>query len=114
MCGLPVHSARTIPRVAGVSVFNWDDADQGALAAVVQNPWLVGTTINTHLARALPNVSVDSGSLTPEQILPPTFDVSQSLALTDDKFYLILGGIGSLGLQVAIWMYRVSTILPSA
>jgi hypothetical protein len=49
-------------------------------------------------------------SFTPEQLLSPSFDVSHSLALADDKFYLILGGIGSLGLQIAIWMYRVSNV----
>ncbi|KAJ7622843.1 polyketide synthase [Mycena polygramma] len=106
ICGLPADSARTIPRIPGVSIFNWEDADQGSKATVAQNPWLVGTTLSTHLGRALPDVSVDGGSITPEQLLPSTFDVSRSLALADDKFYVILGGIGSLGLQVAIWMYR--------
>ncbi|KAF8920772.1 polyketide synthase [Mucidula mucida] len=106
LCGLSAASARTIPRIAGVSVFNWEDADQGALTAVTQNPWLVGTTINVHLTSAVQKVNVDDNLLTPEQLLPSSFDVSQTLALAEDKFYLILGGIGSLGLQVAIWMYR--------
>ncbi|KAF8178693.1 polyketide synthase [Mycena galopus ATCC 62051] len=104
--GLPTESARTVPRINGVSVFNWNDADQGALATVAQNPWLIGTTIEAHLPKALAAVSVENVSLTPAQLLPPTFDVSKSLTLADDKFYVILGGIGSLGLQVAIWMYR--------
>jgi hypothetical protein len=111
MCGLSADSARTIPRIRGVSVFNWADADHGALTAVTQNPWLVGTTIHAHLTPALLALNVNGGSLRPEQLLPPTFEVSQSLALTDDKFYVILGGIGSLGLQIAIWMYRVSTLV---
>ncbi|KAJ7811280.1 polyketide synthase [Mycena olivaceomarginata] len=106
MCGLPADSARTIPRLSGVSVFNWSDADHGALAAVAQNPWLVGTTIHAHLGRNLLGLAVDGGSLIPKQLLPPTFDVSQSLALADDKFYVIIGGIGSLGLHLAIWLYR--------
>jgi hypothetical protein len=109
MCGLPADSARTIPRLSGVSVFNWSDADHGALAAVAQNPWLVGTTIHAHLGRNLLGLTVDGGSLIPKQLLPSTFDVSQSLALADDKFYVIIGGIGSLGLHLAIWLYRVST-----
>ncbi|KAF7351064.1 Polyketide synthase [Mycena sanguinolenta] len=104
--GLPAESARTVPRINGVSVFNWDDADQGALASVAQNPWLVGTTIEAYLAKALAAVSVDSLSLTPTQLLPSSYDVNRTLALADDKFYLVLGGIGSLGLQVAIWLYR--------
>ncbi|KAJ7898537.1 polyketide synthase [Mycena olivaceomarginata] len=106
MCGLSADSARTIPRIHGVSVFNWADADHGALTAVTQNPWLVGTTIHAHLTPALLALNVNGDSFRPEQLLPPTFEVSQSLALTDDKFYVILGGIGSLGLHIAIWMYR--------
>ncbi|KAJ7351379.1 polyketide synthase [Mycena albidolilacea] len=106
MCGLPADSARTIPRFSGVFVFNWSDTDHGALAAVAQNPWLVGTTIHAHLGHKLLDLTVDGSLLIPEQLLPPTFDVSQSLALADDRFYVIIGGIGSLGLHLAIWLYR--------
>ncbi|KAF9016931.1 polyketide synthase [Hymenopellis radicata] len=106
LCGLPAPSARTLPRVDGVYVFNWEDADEGALSAVTRNPWLVGATLKAHLNCALQDVSVEGSSFPPEQLLPPSFDVSRSLALAEDKFYLILGGIGSLGLQIAIWMYR--------
>ncbi|KAF8149650.1 polyketide synthase [Mycena galopus ATCC 62051] len=106
MCGLPAESARTIPRIRGVSTFNWNDTDHGALAAVDENPWLVGTVMETHLTRVAA-VNVNYESLTPEQFLPPILDVSRSLCLADDKFfYLIIGGIGSLGLNLAIWMYR--------
>ncbi|KAF8195303.1 hypothetical protein K438DRAFT_802881 [Mycena galopus ATCC 62051] len=109
MGGLPAASDRTIPRVSGVSVFNWDDADQGALAAVTQTPWFVGSTLKANLPGVLQEVSAPEDSLlnsfTPEDLLSPALDVSRSLTLADDKFYLILGGIGSFGLQVAIWMY---------
>lgn len=109
LCGLPAESARTMPRVNGVFIFNWNDADHGALAAVRQNPWLVSTTIDVHLAPAVSAIGdMNCDSLTPEQLLPQIFEVSQSLSLADDKFYLIIGGIGALGLQMAIWMYRVS------
>ncbi|KAJ7823343.1 KR domain-containing protein [Mycena olivaceomarginata] len=84
MCGLPAASADTIPQPEGVSVFNWNDR---ALPALGQRP------------------------LTPEQLLPSQFEVSRSLALADDKFYLVVGGIGSLGLQIAIWLYRVCNML---
>ncbi|KAJ7885730.1 polyketide synthase [Mycena olivaceomarginata] len=103
MCGLPAASADTIPQPEGVSVFNWNDR---ALPAVARNPWLVSTALNAHLTRALRKVSLDSDPLTPEQLLPSQFEVSRSLALADDKFYLVVGGIGSLGLQIAIWLYR--------
>ncbi|KAK7057599.1 polyketide synthase [Favolaschia claudopus] len=104
--GLPADSARTVPKMNGISVFNWIDSEQGALAAVVQNPWLVGTTLEAHLSRTLSAINLESRALTPVQLLPPTFEVSQTLTLADDKFYLVVGGIGSLGLQIAIWMYR--------
>jgi hypothetical protein len=54
---------------------------------------------------------LDSDPLTPEQLLPSHFEVSRSLALADDKFYLVVGGIGSLGLQIAVWLYRVRNML---
>ncbi|KAJ7808958.1 polyketide synthase [Mycena olivaceomarginata] len=107
MCGLPATSADTIPQPEGVSVFNWNDR---ALPAVARNPWLVSTALNAHLTRALCKVSLDSDPLTPEQLLPSHFEVSRSLALVDDKFYLVVGGIGSLGLQIAIWLYRVQRV----
>ncbi|KAJ7191756.1 hypothetical protein B0H12DRAFT_1246247 [Mycena haematopus] len=109
MGGLPDASDHTIPRVPGVAFFNWDHTEQGAVAAVTANPWFIGSTLKAHLPRILRGASLDGGDLfnsfTPEQLLSPSFDTSCSLALADDKFYLILGGIGSLGLQLAIWMY---------
>ncbi|KAF8185089.1 hypothetical protein K438DRAFT_1974293 [Mycena galopus ATCC 62051] len=87
---LPTESARTIPRNNAVSVFNWNDADQGALATVAQNPWLISTTMEAHLPKALAAVSVENVSLTPAQLLPPTFDVSKSLTLADDKNVLAI------------------------
>ncbi|KAJ7046113.1 polyketide synthase [Mycena alexandri] len=105
MGGLPAASGRTLPRLPGVSFFNWDHIEQGALDAVIQNPWFVGSTLSANLPRVLQDVGV-LNSFTPEQLVSPSSDVAQSLALADNKFYLILGGIGSLGLRIAIWMYR--------
>ncbi|KAJ7842961.1 polyketide synthase [Mycena olivaceomarginata] len=107
--GLPAAADCTIPRVPGVSFFNWDHADQGALAAVTETPWLVGSTLSADLPRILEAIRLPDGGLLdsfpPEQLFSSSFDVSRSLALVDNKFYLILGGIGSLGIQLAIWMY---------
>ncbi|KAJ6494580.1 polyketide synthase [Mycena sanguinolenta] len=107
--GLPDASDDTIPRVPGVSVFNWDHTDQRAVAAVAANPWFIGSTLGAHLLPILTEARLLEddllNSFAPQQLLPPSFDLSQSLALADDKFYLIIGGIGSLGLQLAIWMY---------
>lgn len=107
MCGLPTASARAIPSFDGVLLFNWNDVSHGVLPAVVQSPWLVGNALKTHLPSACSRITVNSRSFTPEQQLPSDFEVSPSIAFKHDKFYLIVGGIGSLGLQIAIWMYRV-------
>ena len=109
MYGLPDVSARAIPSVTGVLLFNWQDATHGALCAVAQNPWFVCTTFKAHMSSFLRKVTVNIGSLTPEQQLPSDFEVSSSITFKRDKSYLIVGGIGSLGLQIAIWMYRVSS-----
>jgi hypothetical protein len=107
MCGVSGASARAMPSYSGVSLFNWNDTTHGALPAVTQCPWFVGNILKTHLASAFPRVTVDKVSFTPEQQLPSNFEVSPTIALSPDKFYLIVGGIGSLGVQIAIWMYRV-------
>lgn len=107
MCGLPAAFARAIPSFNGVLLFNWSDPTHGALPAVAQNSWFVGNTLKTHLASAFPRVTVNTHSFTPEQQLPSDSEVLPSIAFQHDKFYLIVGGIGSLGLQIAIWMYRV-------
>ncbi|KAK7039743.1 polyketide synthase [Favolaschia claudopus] len=104
--GLPIDFAATVTQSNCVSMFNWDHPVKGALSSIAQNPWLVGVTIETYLHQSLASVSTDSNTLSPEHLLPETFDVTQSLILADNKFYLILGGIGSLGLQIAIWMYQ--------
>ncbi|KAK7039778.1 polyketide synthase [Favolaschia claudopus] len=104
--GSPIDFAATVTQNNCVSMFNWDHPDQGALSSIAQNPWLIGVTIETYLHQSLASVSIDSNTLSPEHLLPETFDVTQSLILADNKFYLILGGIGSLGLQIAIWMYQ--------
>jgi hypothetical protein len=107
LCGLPPASTRVIPNINGVSLFNWNDPTHGALSAVAQNPWFVGSTLKTHLASALAKVSVKTEGFIPERQLPSDLKLSPSIAFRHDKFYLIVGGIGSLGLQIAIWMYRV-------
>ncbi|KAK7044317.1 polyketide synthase [Favolaschia claudopus] len=104
--GSPIDFAATVTQRNCVSMFNWDHPNQGALSSIAQNPWLVGVTIERYLHQALTSISIDTDSLSTEDLLPEIFNVTQSLTLADDKFYLILGGIGSLGLQIAIWMYQ--------
>ncbi|KAK7039784.1 polyketide synthase [Favolaschia claudopus] len=106
MGGSPNDFAATVAQSNCLSVFNWDHPSQGALSSVARDPWLVGATIQKYLHQSLASVSNDSNTLVPEQLLPETFDVTQSLILADNRFYLILGGIGSLGVQMAIWMYQ--------
>ncbi|KAK6974313.1 polyketide synthase [Favolaschia claudopus] len=104
--GSPIDFVATVAQNNCFSLFNWDHPTQGALSRVSENPWLVGATIQKYLHLALPSVSIGSNTLVPENLLPEAFDVTQSLILADNKFYLILGGIGSLGVQMAIWMYQ--------
>ncbi|KAK7044311.1 polyketide synthase [Favolaschia claudopus] len=106
MGGSPNDFAATVAGSNCLSVFNWDHPSQGALSSVARDPWLVGATIQKYLHQSLASVSIDSNTLVPEQLLPETFDVTQSFNFGRQQFYLILGGIGSLGVQIAIWMYQ--------
>jgi hypothetical protein len=90
----------------GVHLFNWNE---DALNVLNNNPRLVGESIRTHLSGLLPPLPlVSSSSYIPEHVIPADFEHSPSVTFSHDKFYLVIGGLGSLGLQISIWLYKVA------
>ena len=92
--------------------FFWNDPEVGIAKVLVDDPWVVGDAVRAALKynhrQQRPKISYTPllailGSISPNKTarLPPLFD--------PHKAYLLVGGIGSLGLHIALWMYDVST-----
>ncbi|KAJ7325468.1 hypothetical protein DFH08DRAFT_787573 [Mycena albidolilacea] len=74
------------------------------------NRWFVGDTLREVERLALTALDIDIVAPTPGEHLAAfvdTNDVQTSIFLFDaEKTYLLIGGIGSLGLHIAWWMYQ--------
>jgi hypothetical protein len=92
--------------LAGAKLFNWNE---DALNVVTNEPRIVGDVLQNHLSGIIPPLPlVSSSSRAPEDVIPPEFEYSPAVIFLHDSFYLIIGGVGSLGLQLAIWLYKVA------
>lgn len=97
-----------------LSLFLWNDSTSGIRSAINQHAWLVSDAITVLLGQfALTDSDADLRTLkaaAPKSYLDAIqvsgLDASQSL-FDPGKTYLLIGGIGSLGVHVALWMYQV-------
>lgn len=94
-------------RDTAVSFF-WNSSRGGVQQAVDLNPWLVEDTLRA----AASIIRLSSAGTVPLARKPEEFlghsHVHLSHYLFDSsKAYLLVGGIGSLGLHMALWMYEV-------
>ncbi len=93
----------------------WNDPEEGVAGITAKEPWVVGDALRAslkyHNTRATPSASITR----PSQLLPAeTSTASLSVNLFDaQKSYVLIGGIGSLGLYMALWMYKVLFVIPS-
>lgn len=88
-------------------VLLWNHSEEGLVSVASRTPWLVGEAIRHALAYH-PLSTVEYTSL--EELVGnvPDHVVTQSLDLFESsKSYLLVGGVGSLGLHIALWMYQV-------
>ena len=85
----------------------WNNQEDGLAALSAKRPWAVGDAVRHALAYA----SRANIPYTPIQELLVNFPVKMAVrevALFDrTKAYLLIGGMGSLGLHIALWMYQV-------
>ncbi|KAI0683985.1 polyketide synthase [Cerioporus squamosus] len=90
-------------------VFFWNDPDGGLSRTLVEDPWVVGDAVRAALQHSrqqhgrqvhyLPLLDSLRGLMAVETARPPSlFDPR--------KAYLLIGGVGSLGLYIALWMYE--------
>ena len=94
------------------SLVLWNDPEQGLPATLKNDPYSVGDALKV----ALKNSSV----VAPSSMYTSPFDLVAGLSANtappsdlfeSTKSYLLVGGLGSLGLHVALWMYEVHLVL---
>ncbi|EJD43640.1 ketoacyl-synt-domain-containing protein [Auricularia subglabra TFB-10046 SS5] len=82
--------------------FSWDTA----VAAVLEGkPWLIGEALESLLPALLGNEMGHNVLFEPTTMLPAADRADQDL-FDATRTYLLVGGIGSLGLHFANWMYE--------
>ncbi|KZT25643.1 hypothetical protein NEOLEDRAFT_1178119 [Neolentinus lepideus HHB14362 ss-1] len=89
----------------GGKVFPWSDSKRGIPSILSTNPWAIGDALkiassyhtNSKTTFVEP-VQTVQGTV-PEEV-PLDLDILSPL-----KVYVLLGGLGSLGLEIALWMY---------
>jgi hypothetical protein len=98
------------------SVFSWNNDCTGVLKTLQSRPWVIGNTLRSVLPL------LESGDYPREKFSKPidivkaTFADSQLMSKNEcklfnsEKTYLLVGGIGSLGCLIALWMYQVRWI----
>ncbi|KAF7355656.1 Polyketide synthase [Mycena sanguinolenta] len=90
------------------SLFIWDDPISGILPQLQRERWLAGDILQKYV----PAISIPQSSLPcvvtgrdPHELIPPSYNISHPVQFDPTRVYLLLGGIGSFGIHVAIWMY---------
>lgn len=84
----------------------WADAETGVPSLLKRDSWAIGDA----LQYAVRNGETQSNLAPPLTVIgqPPPQEVEFTSAPFDaNKSYLLIGGIGSLGMEIALWMYRV-------
>ncbi|KAK0453924.1 hypothetical protein EV421DRAFT_720319 [Armillaria borealis] len=97
-------STRSICDFVGASLYLWDDPVNGILEEVGRNPWKVSDTFDVLRDTNFPPSVLLGSSQTPSDLVAA--HAIKPCLFCEDVFYLLHGGIGSLGLQIALWMYQ--------
>lgn len=89
------------------TAFLWDDPNSGIMRILDEDPWAIGDAIAMSFSSSL--YSETTGILPPTDFLPDLpAEVPSCYALFDStKVYVLIGGIGGLGIHIARWMYEV-------
>jgi hypothetical protein len=98
------------------SLFAWNDHSTGVRATFERQPWAIGDSLRAVLPFLASDDTPREAFTKPIDIVKATLQQSHLTAKHDcklfspEKTYLLIGGIGSLGCQVALWMYEVRMI----
>ncbi|KAJ7865588.1 hypothetical protein B0H14DRAFT_3133338 [Mycena olivaceomarginata] len=93
--------------IRAARVFSWNDPGSGIRFALRYEPWSVGDAIRASLPYVKSGMEV--AMKLPDEILSITAGTgvfADSHILFSSNIHLLIGGIGSLGIQIALWMYQ--------
>ncbi|KAJ7343998.1 beta-ketoacyl synthase [Mycena albidolilacea] len=90
------------------SLFVWDDPVSGVYPRLQRERWLAGDVLQKYLPtvsapRALARYAVSGKA--PKEYLPTTYQISTPKLFDPERVYLLVGGIGSLGIHLSLWLY---------
>ncbi|EIN09536.1 polyketide synthase [Punctularia strigosozonata HHB-11173 SS5] len=91
------------------AVFSWNHPDRGIAAILKNDPYRIGYALRSGLKSLPSSYKKMEYSMPVHRLLPLTSDVTilDNTAIFDPaKTYILFGGIGSLGLRIATWMYE--------
>jgi hypothetical protein len=92
-------------------MFFWNHPTTGLLARLEQEPWVIGDALklasDLQLWHDMRQPLHSPLSLVPSPPAAGAMIPSIASLFRGDKAYMLVGGIGSLGFQVALWMYEV-------
>ncbi|KAK0480492.1 putative polyketide synthase [Armillaria luteobubalina] len=100
------ESVRSICDFLHASLYFWNDPVSGTREEVDRNSWVVADAFKIFGAIELPPSPLPAQTHIPLDIIEAMEQKLSSCLLRADVFYLLHGGIGSLGLQIALWMYQ--------
>ena len=86
-------------------VVSWKSA-KSTHNAIRRDPWAVHDILNAVMK--LPNIASILGSISEPTSGLTTMAPTKPRLFSSDKSYLLVGGMGSLGPSIALWMYQVS------
>ncbi|KAG1732320.1 hypothetical protein EDB19DRAFT_2041543 [Suillus lakei] len=92
--------------------FPWKHPTKGLQSLLTCDPWLIGHAIRLGSNIVGNELKIPMRTLSEIITAKPGDPVPVKKRLfSDKKAYLLVGGVGSLGLQIAQWMYKVRTAL---
>ncbi|TFK49005.1 polyketide synthase [Heliocybe sulcata] len=90
---------------SGGKVFPWSDAKRGIPVVLSTDPWAIGDALKIASPYHLDsNVTYTEPLRTVRDAMPDEVSLHMDI-LSPLKAYVLLGGLGSLGLEIALWMY---------
>ena len=88
----------------------WNHPDDGIPAIAANRPWHLGSALRYAVTHQHSHSVSYTPSLSIIEHVPQAASSAQAL-FDAEKSYLLVGGIGRLGLQVALWMYEVRSLI---
>ncbi|KAH9934268.1 putative polyketide synthase [Fomitopsis serialis] len=96
----------TVTRLQAGTIYQWNDPSTGVAQTLDEDPWAVGDALKLALSDPADFSEVFAPPIELLGIAPPV-EVPSLLSIFDqDKSYILVGGIGGLGLHIASWMYK--------